>query len=760
MFWRTETVRNILRNLLLSLCFLTSITCSLERQSVSIEKAWLLPIIPHPQEIFSKKSISPFIIKANTALIISSRGRGEFDAEVGALNQALNRFDMTALEVRKDTTPLNHENAIVITQFNQSSSELDSLTASLGIRLSDAYPGPEGYILDVSPERALVAGHDRAGLFYGVQSLIQLLSAERASAKSEVNVPSVTILDYPDMPLRSAFYGFYLNALENDSLIQRAYRDFAKIARYKFNRIDLASHHYGHVEMEVPGHPDEQLWQRFAALHQAARENYLQPRVGGWAKWVNTDSQWGSDITTLEGIRTSHTVRLHASRPETLKISSGHVAPNVIYDIETGKSWDAEPVIVADASKGVPFVEGEDYSLNFGEIRSEPYQKYYQTPQTNLEVLFEKVHFGEGEPSHYPLRWGETFNRPTTIQRLPTGKIQDGQEVNIAFSYIGPDPWSILKVRYCRSDTPLHTDGPENYIWRWCTQPVRFWGADAFALDVDETRVFAWDKRCLESGKSRSQIWAEDIDYYYRTIRKLSPTAELFMWSDMLDPAHNAETYGTVGAADLFLKSGMTDVVMIPWKSSIARESIAFFADHGFPVMPSCQDVTERGFSEAPRWAHWLRHYYADSGVKYGLMHCNWGYAFDSESTWQQLATVADHSWSVGPYIVQNSIPGMKQGQPVKFEIRLEGDKLAFDGEQVIDEPLKLTKATVYYRLNSGEFNKLALAKNGAIFTTSIPADTVTASDSLEYYIEAVSQSYTSRSPKNAPENLYKLRFH
>ncbi|MCZ6673738.1 MAG: hypothetical protein O7C75_12470, partial [Verrucomicrobia bacterium] len=468
---------------------------------------WELPVIPHPQEIQLKDDRQSFVLMAATKISVFTNAESLERVEVELINAALHAKGMAPLEVVRNSHVCR--NIIIIGEVDAGCSFLDSLVSSHGWEFMDDYPGPEGYILDVSPDYVVVAGHDSSGTFYGVQSLIQLIVDDNITG--ELKVKPATIVDYPDMELRSAFYGFYLNALENDRLIERAYADFKKFAQHKFNMIDLATHHYAHLEMQVPGHRGEKLWQRFAKLHREARRYNMRPRVGGWAKWVNTRSPWGADLTTLEGIRTSQMIEMKGTSPYTLKISSGQVAPNVMHNFASGQAWAQEPVVVTDESGSATFEEGRDYAVNFGRTHSEDYRKYHKTSQTSLQVIVSEVHAGEGEPAEYPLRWAESFNAPTTIQRLQEGRIRDGQQVKVTFSYIGPDPWSLLKVRYCRSDSRLHTNGPENYVWRWCTDPIRFWGADDFSLDVDETRVFAWDKRCLESGKSRSEIWVDDI---------------------------------------------------------------------------------------------------------------------------------------------------------------------------------------------------------------------------------------------------------
>lgn len=726
---------------------------SLFDQSKTIHQSekWALPIVPHPQEIRLKNKEQSFIIKPSTRILVSGltlKNR----AEVEVLNSALNKHFIQPLEVGFNAEDFH--DSIIVGELNSGNSGVDSLVSRSGLIFTESYPGSEGYFLDINPDYVLIAGQDSSGTFYGVQSLLQLIYREN----DQLKIRPATIIDYPDMSLRSAFYGFYLNTLEDDALIERAYVDFNKIGQFKFNMIDLALHHYGHLEMEVPSHPEEKLWQRFARLHDTAQRYNLRPRVGGWAKWVNTKSQWGVDLTTLEGIRTSQMIQLNGTNSYDLEISSGKIAPNVMHEPGTGRQWNQEPFVVMDESGSEVFKEGRDYRVNFGEIHAEAYQKFYNTRQTNLEVLFSEVHSGEGEPAGYPLRWGETFNAPTTIRRLRGGQIEDGQIVKVDFSYIGPDPWSILKVRYCRSDRRLHTDGPENYIWRWCNDPARFLGADDFSLDVDETRVFAWDKRCLDSGKTRSQTWVDDILYYYKTIRSTNPGARISMWSDMVDPEHHAGLYGTQGTASLMVDAGMTDVIMIPWKSSIAAESVRFFADKGFPIMPSCQNITKEGYSDAPKWASLLREFYSDKNLPFGMMYCSWEYKFDTDLAWEQLATVADHAWSSAPYIIHTPVRRAPAETEIEIVAKIEGDKFVFDDKKVRLGPLAVKRAFLYYKKSRSDssYTRTVMIKTGTQFSAIIPGAPREVK-TIEYYIQVSNETHISYSPKLAQEKPFEI---
>lgn len=61
----------------------------------------------------------------------------------------------------------------------------------------------EGYYLQVTPERVVIAGNDGNGTFYGVQSFLQVAA--------QAEVMSVTITDFPDVVERGVVEGFYGN---------------------------------------------------------------------------------------------------------------------------------------------------------------------------------------------------------------------------------------------------------------------------------------------------------------------------------------------------------------------------------------------------------------------------------------------------------------------------------------------------------------------------------------------------------------------
>jgi hypothetical protein len=58
---------------------------------------------------------------------------------------------------------------------------------------------PQSYVLNVSPNQVVIIGGDSAGLFYGVETFLQLV-AEKGQA---LTIPGVAIVDYPAIALRA-----------------------------------------------------------------------------------------------------------------------------------------------------------------------------------------------------------------------------------------------------------------------------------------------------------------------------------------------------------------------------------------------------------------------------------------------------------------------------------------------------------------------------------------------------------------------------
>lgn len=95
--------------------------------------------------------------------------------------------------------------------------------------------GEEGYRLLVTSDGVQITANQPAGLFYGVQSLLQLLPpAIESSQVVEANwsIPAVEILDYP----RFGWRGLHLDVSRHFFTTEAVKRYIDQMARFKYNR--------------------------------------------------------------------------------------------------------------------------------------------------------------------------------------------------------------------------------------------------------------------------------------------------------------------------------------------------------------------------------------------------------------------------------------------------------------------------------------------------------------------------------------------
>lgn len=121
---------------------------------------------------------------------------------------------------------------------------------------------PEGYTLEVTPKSITIRGFDKAGLFYGVQTLLQMVRARKGG------IPCVQIRDWPDIAFRA--FGPFCGG-HNIDASRRDGKVYTQLAAYcaanKLNRIAFES-------SMLPN--DEEL----KAFGEFCRLNFIEPIPG------------------------------------------------------------------------------------------------------------------------------------------------------------------------------------------------------------------------------------------------------------------------------------------------------------------------------------------------------------------------------------------------------------------------------------------------------------------------------------------------
>jgi hexosaminidase len=91
--------------------------------------------------------------------------------------------------------------------------------------------GNEGYTLSVTNKKITIAANKAKGLYYGVQTLLQLLPAGTAVSKNSYNIPCVEITDYP----RFKWRGLMLDVSRHFFTKEEVKKYIDEMAMYKFN---------------------------------------------------------------------------------------------------------------------------------------------------------------------------------------------------------------------------------------------------------------------------------------------------------------------------------------------------------------------------------------------------------------------------------------------------------------------------------------------------------------------------------------------
>ena len=150
-------------------------------------------------------------------------------------------FDGMTIAYENDTKPLAKYMENVLSQSTGYDFCLKK-NAEKGIVLRvDALkvPKAEGYILDINKKGAFVTGHDAAGLFYGIQTLLQLLPKEIYSSKlhkhMDWTLPQTHIEDAPEQPWRGMMLDVARYFYDIDFV-----KDFVDMmAMYKLNKLQF-----------------------------------------------------------------------------------------------------------------------------------------------------------------------------------------------------------------------------------------------------------------------------------------------------------------------------------------------------------------------------------------------------------------------------------------------------------------------------------------------------------------------------------------
>lgn len=236
------------------------------------------------------------------------------------------------------------------------------------------------------------------------------------------------------------------------------------------------------------------------------------------------------------------------------------------------------PVAVRSEDGAVLFQEGRDYSA-LQESGPQPYEDDH-------EALALKI--------------------------LPGGRIKGGSLLRVSWYH------SMLihdsQVTVCMAEPAL--DAIFDHEARLLAERVR---PSRVFLNMDEVRMGGTCETCRE--RNMAELLGNCVKRQVAALRKYSPGLQIYIWSDMFDPNHNARPnyYLVKGDYTGSWTHIPKDLVITVWGGQPRPESLEFFAGKGFETLIGCYyDASDLGYVR-----HWLELAGKTKAVR-GLMYTPW----------------------------------------------------------------------------------------------------------------------------------------
>jgi hypothetical protein len=220
------------------------------------------------------------------------------------------------------------------------------------------------------------------------------------------------------------------------------------------------------------------------------------------------------------------------------------------------------------------------------------------------------------DPDYSPYR----VDRPApTLKLLPGSRIQHGQRLRV--SWYHPMVIHDSQITVCMAEPALYS-----YLEHEARLLAERLAPRRVLLNMDEIRMGGSCQACR--GRNMAELLGECVTRQVQTLRRYMPNVEVLIWSDMLDPHHNAH-------ADYYLVEGdytgswrhvPQDLIMAVWGGKPREKSLRFFAEQGFRTLIACyydaDDLSEvKGWLELAGQTPNVRGFmYTPWQKKYGLL--------------------------------------------------------------------------------------------------------------------------------------------
>jgi hypothetical protein len=245
------------------------------------------------------------------------------------------------------------------------------------------------------------------------------------------------------------------------------------------------------------------------------------------------------------------------------------------------------PVVVKNAATGAVYAEGRDYQ------RVEDAKLTYK------------------------------FDHPdVALTALRGGAIRDGDRLTVSY-------YQALAIKAGGGQTSVCMS--EARLYEMWTEEVRLLqetiSPKYYFLSMDEIRQGGWCETCVGRGLTAGEILGSCITRLAGIIKRANPEAEIIVWSDMLDPNHNAKK-------DYYLFNGdfagsweriPKNLIIACWNYDTRQESLRHFDVAGFRTL-GCGYYDMESANAAGDWASSLSKTPGAWGIMYTTWEDNYGF--------------------------------------------------------------------------------------------------------------------------------------
>ena len=386
------------------------------------------------------------------------------------------------------------------------------------------------------------------------------------------------------------------------------------------------------------------VWDRAAANETKLDAAKGWNKVGGMHRWICT-----VDVKPHRRYRLFFTVRtLGLEAKEPFKVLATHVQH---------KQWFPSDQIRLPVKGDTPW---QPHSFDFNTFDDTRYHLYVGLMSGWQSGTFElkDVSLAEAVPTDVLTRPGA----PRSLRNATTGEVyREGADYEVPpmrrWQWKGGEPMVELKLPptgRIRPGTALRFDSyvpalVEGNGFSTCLSEPDVWKAfEQSAADIekvlspkrwffsmDEFRTGNTCAACKARNLTMAQLYGEALTRMHGIVRRVHPGAEIYVWSDMLDPNHNGveQYYNCRGSFADAWRHVPKDLVIACWYDRKGAESLAFFSGHGFRTFVASY------YDEKPPfvWSRKFRDAARRTDGAVGYMYTTWRHAYGDLPAWMKM---------------------------------------------------------------------------------------------------------------------------